>query len=323
MGSGSLVHVTEKYGVVLTNWHVVRDAPGDVEVVFPNGRHYQATVMKMDKTWDLAALAIWRPNVEPIAIASQAPQAGEPLTIAGYGSGNYREATGRFTQFVAPSEKHSFEMVELSAEARQGDSGGPILNAHGELAGVLLGAGHGATIGSYCGRVEVFLADVTPLLDTPTESIATAIDTPPPPTAVAAADQIVAAEPTPPASTVQRAPSVEETTTTQAPSHAPAIEPPVKPPVEPPWIASVEQPPPPPHATTSAEFYRPAMVSPGPHADAVSSSSGLRSYEQNEQVIRLTDVIGETAGEQIKSLLAAIGALALLIGSARIAGGRG
>ena len=53
-------------------------------------------------------------------------------------------------------------MVELSAEARQGDSGGPILNERGELAGVLFGSGPGYTSGSYGGRVLQFLATVVP-----------------------------------------------------------------------------------------------------------------------------------------------------------------
>jgi hypothetical protein len=51
-------------------------------------------------------------------------------------------------------------MVELSAGARQGDSGGPILNQRGELAGVLFGTAAGQTTGSYCGRVRSFLASV-------------------------------------------------------------------------------------------------------------------------------------------------------------------
>jgi hypothetical protein len=51
-------------------------------------------------------------------------------------------------------------MVELSAAARQGDSGGPIFNRRGELAGVLFGTAWGQTTGSYCGRVRWFLAAV-------------------------------------------------------------------------------------------------------------------------------------------------------------------
>src|SRR5262245_47518650 len=57
---------------------------------------------------------------------------------------------------------HPFEMVEVAVSARQGDSGGPILNSRGELAGVLFGEGHGRTSGSYCGRVKWFLSSVTP-----------------------------------------------------------------------------------------------------------------------------------------------------------------
>jgi hypothetical protein len=53
-------------------------------------------------------------------------------------------------------------MVELDVEARQGDSGGPIFNQQGELAGVLFGAGEGTTIGSFAPRVESFLASLAP-----------------------------------------------------------------------------------------------------------------------------------------------------------------
>jgi hypothetical protein len=65
---------------------------------------------------------------------------------------------------VAPGKNQPFEMVELSTEARQGDSGGPIFNARGELAGVLLGAKRGHTVGSFCGRVGHFLNDVAQTL---------------------------------------------------------------------------------------------------------------------------------------------------------------
>jgi hypothetical protein len=53
-------------------------------------------------------------------------------------------------------------MVELDVEARQGDSGGPIFNQRGQLAGVLFGAGQGTTLGSFGGRVQSFLATLAP-----------------------------------------------------------------------------------------------------------------------------------------------------------------
>lgn len=160
LGSGTLVAVSEHHGLVVTNWHVVRDAAGPIAVAFPNGFRSTALVLKTDRDWDLAALAIWRPNVEPVPISNTAPRPGEPLTIAGYGSGQYRTITGRCTQYVAPGYNKPFEMVELSAPARQGDSGGPIFNSRGELAGVLFGTAGGQTSGSYCGRVRAFLESV-------------------------------------------------------------------------------------------------------------------------------------------------------------------
>jgi hypothetical protein len=164
-GSGTLVGVRENRGLVVTNWHVVRDAVGMVDVVFPDGFHSHAKPLKVDSDWDLAALVIWRPQVAPVKIATQPPRQGELLTIHGYGRGKYRIATGHCTNYYAPRIDYPHEMVELDVEARQGDSGGPIFNSAGELAGVLFGAGQGSTLGSFSPRVRVFLTSVAPDID--------------------------------------------------------------------------------------------------------------------------------------------------------------
>jgi hypothetical protein len=160
-GSGTLVDVKGDFGLVVTNYHVINEATENISVIFPDGFYSLATVRKIDKDWDLAALVIKRPAVSPVPMAQAAPRPGEPLTIAGYGSGKYRAASGACTQYVAPDMRMPFEMVELAAKARQGDSGGPIFNQRGELAGVLFGEGGGRTAGSYCGRVKWFLASLT------------------------------------------------------------------------------------------------------------------------------------------------------------------
>ena len=157
-GSGSLVAVTESFGLVLTNWHVVRDATAPPLVLFPDGFQSAASIARVDRDWDLAALVIWRPRAHPIPLAATPPRPGEWLAIAGYGKGQYRVATGRCTQYLSPGTRHPFELVELAASARQGDSGGPILNERGELAGVLFGSAFGRTTGSHSGRVRQFLA---------------------------------------------------------------------------------------------------------------------------------------------------------------------
>ena len=161
-GSGTLIDVRDQFGLVITNWHVVRDANGAVEVTFPGGFTSKARAIKVDPDWDLAALVIWRPPVEPVKIAAAPPKPGDQLTICGYGPGIYRAATGRCTQYYSPKVTLPQQMVELDVEARQGDSGGPIFNGEGRLAGVLFGAGQGTTLGSFGGRVDHFLATLAP-----------------------------------------------------------------------------------------------------------------------------------------------------------------
>lgn len=170
-GSGTLVDVRNQFGLVVTNWHVVRDGTGEVEVVFPDGFRSKARPLKVDADWDLAALVIWRPPVQPVRLAAAAPQPGDQLTICGYGSGQYRAATGRCTQYYAPAVNLPQHMVELDVEARQGDSGGPIFNDRGELAGVLFGAGRGTTLGSFGGRVGSFLGTLAPDIGRPAENL--------------------------------------------------------------------------------------------------------------------------------------------------------
>jgi hypothetical protein len=171
-GSGTLIDVREHYGLVVTNWHVIRDATGPPEVLFPNGFRCAARPLKLDSNWDLAALVIWRPPIEPVSISRHPPRPGDPLVICGYGQGEYRAAAGRCTQYFAPRVDYPHELLELDVEARQGDSGGPIFNAQGELAGVLFGAGRGTTMGSYGGRVHSFLASLAPDIGQPTDQIA-------------------------------------------------------------------------------------------------------------------------------------------------------
>ena len=160
LGSGVLVDVNRSQGLVITNWHVVRDSRSAVLVQFPDGFQSAGTVARFDQSWDLALLVIWRPDIDPVPIADTPAAIGEQLTIAGYGRGPYRESTGVCTQFLAPSPGLPLEMLELVATARQGDSGGPIFNARGQIAGILFGQQGGHTAGTNSIRVRSFLASV-------------------------------------------------------------------------------------------------------------------------------------------------------------------
>jgi hypothetical protein len=160
LGSGVLVDVNRNQGLVLTNWHVVRESKSAVLVQFADGFQSAGTVVRWDEAWDLAALVIWKPNATPVRLAETPPAVGDMLTIAGFGRGPYREEAGPCTEYLSPGTGYPNEFVELRARARQGDSGGPIFNDRGELAGVLFGESDGRTIGSCSTRVKTFLAAV-------------------------------------------------------------------------------------------------------------------------------------------------------------------
>ena len=238
---------------------------------------------------NLIAIGTWRrlrilkPRAAPVPLAPQAPRPGEMLTIAGYGSGSYRAATGRCTQYVGPGPNFPFEMVELSATARQGDRGGPIFNSQGQLAGVLFGEGQGRTSGSYCGRVHLFLTSISKSQQMPPATIAAA---PPIPTTPRQAAP-PAHDPLPPLSPAATSTAAIDLTNLpprrtvaftgdrvpQPPASTPAPESPV------------------------ANRFWPEETPTVPHPVA----SDWQRY------------IGQTALEQLKSVLATVGAMALLL----------
>ncbi len=127
LGSGSYIGNAGHYGLILSNWHVICDSDGLVHVHFANGFSSYGYVVRADKKWDLALIAISSPplSVAPMPIAKTIPKPGDPLWIAGYGSGTYRMVGGYCVRYLAPDipadgTTPQYEIIELSATARQG-----------------------------------------------------------------------------------------------------------------------------------------------------------------------------------------------------------
>lgn len=265
-GSGTLVWADDRQGLVVTNWHVINEVTGPISVHFPDGFYSLGTVRNVDRDWDLALIAIRKPSASPVSLADRAPQPGEILTIAGYGSGHYRAASGVCTQYVAPGLQFPYEMVEVAVSARQGDSGGPMFNSRGQLAGVLFGEGQGRTSGSYCGRVRWFLSSVVPNLN---DRAAIAAATPLRP---------VPSRPTGP----QPRPAASNDGVVQAGG-----------------FGSPQSP------------WQPAAVK--QTAPVVASTRSGDPPPPEVRQIGWHDIAGETLGEQVKSVLAFIGVLAIVL----------
>lgn len=315
LGSGTLVGVSRHYGLVVTNWHVVHDASGLITVVFPDGFRSGARVLKTDRNWDLAALVIWRPHAEPVPISPYPPRSGDPLTIAGYGAGWYRAATGRCVEYVSPGANFPAEMVELSAAARQGDSGGPILNRRGEVAGVLFGTAMGYTTGSYGGRVRAFLGSVVDDLER-ADPNSTMIAKQAEPLRVPLAEPVpprprpvLASIPSNPAPTVPAAPPKPLRPARQAASQVasapiPAIS------ATSPRVALAD---PVPRKASQVPLVEPVPPRPPVPFQGVPSVPTDGVAPELQLTLNWTEILGTTTAEQAKTILAGIGLLFVVV----------
>jgi hypothetical protein len=154
-GSGVVI----EGGQVLTAWHVVRGNRDRIVVHYQDGTHSKARVVKSDDAFDLALL-----ECETVAYAAAKLAGGEPsgtLTVTGYGPhpSKWRESSGRIVGRARPSREHAMDHIIISTPARQGDSGGPVFNAQGHVAGILWGSEGSRTYATHSGRIQAWLRD--------------------------------------------------------------------------------------------------------------------------------------------------------------------
>lgn len=136
--SGTAFAVTPQ--IVITNHHVVRHCP-DVRVVH-EGRVHAAQVVAADQASDLAAIVVPAAAFRPLAVAAASQQLGDAVSVLGFplttvlGDG-LRVTTGivsALSGFGGDSTR-----LQISAPVNAGNSGGPVLDEAGAVAGVVVG----------------------------------------------------------------------------------------------------------------------------------------------------------------------------------------
>lgn len=137
-GSGFIL---DKEGHILTNNHVVEGAQL-VEVTLWNKKKYKATVLGTDPSHDIALLQINNvPNLQPATLASS-----DNLLVGQrvYAIGNPFGFQGTMTRGIIsalrsvqlPSGVKIDNAIQTDASVNPGNSGGPLLNSHGEVIGI-------------------------------------------------------------------------------------------------------------------------------------------------------------------------------------------
>ncbi|RUW59507.1 DegQ family serine endoprotease [Mesorhizobium sp. M7A.F.Ca.US.008.03.1.1] len=137
LGSGVLVDPT---GVVVTNYHVIKDAD-QVKVATADGREFDSKVLLKDETLDLAVLKITSDKPFPvIAIGdSDALEVGDLLLAIGNPFGVGQTTTSGIVSALARSHigvSDSSFFIQTDAAINPGNSGGALINMGGQLVGI-------------------------------------------------------------------------------------------------------------------------------------------------------------------------------------------
>jgi S1-C subfamily serine protease len=140
-GSGFVI---DKDGHVVTNYHVVEGAK-KVQVSFSDEEKRDATVVGTDPSTDIAVLKIqgaWSRSLTPLSLgSSSAVQVGDAVVAIGNPFGLERTVTAGIVSALqrriqAPNGFQIDQAIQTDAAINHGNSGGPLLNANGDVIGV-------------------------------------------------------------------------------------------------------------------------------------------------------------------------------------------
>lgn len=162
LGTGILVAKNNNTGIILTVAHIFKEL-GKITVTFPGGKTYVARVELVDAKWDLAALVIARPDAEPVKFSDKDPRVGDRVFAGGFGgNGRWAWVPGPIKGYVSPSTAPEAKWIAWNGSAREGDSGGPVVNKAGQIVGIVSGVARDNTFstGPFLGLIKTFLRKV-------------------------------------------------------------------------------------------------------------------------------------------------------------------
>ena len=140
LGSGFVI---DKAGHIVTNFHVVRGA-SSIQVSFSNNERFNAKLVGSDPSTDIAVLKV---SVSARALKalplgnSDAVRVGDQVIAIGNPFGLDRSVTAGIVSAVqrrieAPNRLSISHVIKTDAALNHGNSGGPLLNAQGQVIGV-------------------------------------------------------------------------------------------------------------------------------------------------------------------------------------------
>ncbi len=135
-GAGAGI-VWDANGLILTNNHVVgRHMP---IVVLQDDREYESKLVARDPDVDLAMLSIEATGLTPLKLAPVSPRVGEMVFAFGHPWGQRNSVTRGIVSALVTAQNRrgdKLPIVRSDAPFAPGNSGGPLVNAYGEVVGI-------------------------------------------------------------------------------------------------------------------------------------------------------------------------------------------
>jgi S1-C subfamily serine protease len=140
LGSGFVI---DKAGYIVTNYHVVADAES-IHVSFSNSDSMKAQVVGKDASTDVALLKVEASSraLKPLELGnSEALQVGDQVAAIGNPLGYDRSISAGIVSALqrslrSPNGSPIDRVIQTDALLNHGNSGGPLLNAQGQVVGV-------------------------------------------------------------------------------------------------------------------------------------------------------------------------------------------
>ena len=129
-------------GYILTNAHVLDQARSVTVTLLTDDSEYAAKLVGTDAISDLAVLKIEARNLTPAEFGdSDALRVGDPVAAIGNPLGT--ELNGTMTDGIVSAinrnviyDGHSMTLIQTNAAINEGNSGGPLINAYGQVIGI-------------------------------------------------------------------------------------------------------------------------------------------------------------------------------------------
>lgn len=145
-GSGFVYKKDDKYGYILTNYHVIEK--GDkFSAVFTDGSEVEASLVSGDEYYDIAVIKVNVDKIKSVSSIGDSSNLELGDTVFTVGAPLGKEYMGTITKGIVSginrmvsvslsSGSYLMEVIQTDASINTGNSGGPICNINGDVVGI-------------------------------------------------------------------------------------------------------------------------------------------------------------------------------------------